>query len=339
MTVPPAEIWDLRFGAMGTRAHLLVEGEPELLAPACRQIERLERLWSRFLEDSEVSRLNRAGGATVPVEPETAELLARGAEGWRMTGGLFDPTLLNEVIAAGYDRDFEEIEATGGGPAPASPPRRPGGEGLPLSVDPQTGTASVDPAVGFDSGGIGKGLGADLVAERLRDGGATRALVSLGGDLRALGGPAGRPWRVSVDNPFDPKGRPAARLQVADRGLATSTSLARRWQQGGEERHHLIDPRTGRPAAARLASATAIAARGWQAEALAKAAFLSSPERALRLLAENDATGLVIDLDGRIRPAPGLEPFLLTPPRELAAARLRERALAQRGRLRLPGSA
>lgn len=101
-------IWNLRFRAMGTRAHLLVEGEPELLPPACRRIERLERLWSRFIADSEVSRLNGAGGAAVPVAPETAELLARAEEGWRMTEGQFDPTL-RELIAAGYDRDFDEV--------------------------------------------------------------------------------------------------------------------------------------------------------------------------------------------------------------------------------------
>ena len=328
--------WDLRFGAMGTRAHLLVEGEPELLAPAARQVERLEQLWSRFIDGSDVSLLNRAGGAAVPVEPETAELLARAVEGWRMTGGLFDPTLLNEVIAAGYDRDFDEVKAGGGGPVPARMPTRPGGEELPLRLDPGASTASVAAEVGFDSGGIGKGLGADLVAERLLAEGAKRALVNLGGDLRALGGSEGKPWKVSVDNPFDPKGPPAVRLQIADRGLATSTSLIRRWQQGGAERHHLIDPRSGRPAEARLASVTVIAAHGWQAEALAKGAFLSTPEAALELLAENGATGLLVDLDGRIHPAPGLDPFLLTPPQKLAAAKLKERAMAKRARIRIP---
>ena len=240
------------------------------------------------------------------------------------------------MIAAGYDRDFDEVKAGGGGPVPARMPTRPGGEELPLRLGPGASTASVAAEVGFDSGGIGKGLGADLVAERLLAEGAKRALVNLGGDLRALGGSEGTPWKVSVDNPFDPKGPPAVRPQIADRGLATSTSLIRRWQQGGAERHHLIDPRSGRPAEARLASVTVIAAHGWQAEALAKGAFLSTPEAALELLAENGATGLLVDLDGRIHSAPGLDPFLLTPPQTLAAAKLKERALAKRARIRIP---
>lgn len=328
--------WDLRFGAMGTRAHLLVEGPPELLPAACHEVERLDRLWSRFDPDSDVSRLNAAAGEPVAVEAETVELLARAAESWELTGGLFDPTLLNEVIAAGYDRDFDQVRDEGGGPAPVAAPARPGGGAYPVTLDAAAATAAVTPEVGFDSGGIGKGLGADIVAASLRAAGAERAMVNLGGDLRAVGPEGARRWRVGVDNPFDPKGAPALRLELGDRGLATSTSLVRRWRQGGEERHHLIDPRSGRPAEAALASATVIAESGWKAEALAKAAFLSSPERALELLVENDCTGLVVDLDGRIRPAPGLEPYLVTPPAKVTAASLKERALSKRARVRIP---
>jgi thiamine biosynthesis lipoprotein len=329
-------IWDLRFRAMGTRTHLLVDGPPELLPPACRQVERLDRLWSRFIDDSDVSRLNRAGDAGLRVEPETAELLARAHEGWRMTGGLFDPTLLNEVIAAGYDRDFDEIRAGGGGPAPATAPGRPAGGGYPVSLDAATSTAAITPGVGFDSGGIGKGLAADMVAEALVSEGAARAMVNLGGDLRAVGGPERKPWKVGVDNPFDPSGPSALQLELADGGLATTTSLVRRWRQGGEERHHLIDPRTGRPSESQLAAVTVIAERGWQAEVLAKAAFLSPPDGALELLAENGATGLLFDLAGRIRLAPGVEPHLTAPPRKVAAVSLKDRALE--ARVRIPPS-
>lgn len=328
-------IWDLRFRAMGTRAHLLVEGAPELLAPACHQVERLDRLWSRFVDDSDVSRLNRAGGSAVRVAPETGELLARAHEGWRMTGGLFDPTLLNEVVAAGYDRDFDEIRAGGGGPPPATAPARPAGGGYAVSLDTADRTASVAPGVGFDSGGIGKGLAADMVAESLLSEGAARAMVNLGGDLRAVGGPDRKPWKVGVDNPFDPSGPSALQLELSDRGLATTTSLVRRWRQGGEERHHLIDPRTGRPSESRLAAITVIAERGWQAEVLAKAAFLAPPSRALELLAENDATGLLFDLEGRIQPAPGVEPHLTDPPQKVAAISLKDRAL-DKARVRIP---
>jgi FAD:protein FMN transferase len=322
-------VWDLRFRAMGTRAHVLIEGAPELLPLACREIDRLERLWSRFISESDVSRLNRAAGVPVEVAPATIELIERAAEGWRITDGLFDPTLLNELVAAGYDRDFDDVRARGGGPAPASSPRRPAGGGFPVSVDAQSSTASVAPQVGLDSGGIGKGLGADLVVAALQREGATAAVVNLGGDLRAIGAPDDGPWKVGLDNPFNREGPSAVQLLLSDRSLATSTSLVRHWRQLGQERHHLIDPRTGRPSESDVASVSVIAEHGWQAEVLAKAALLVGAERAPELLAANAATGLIIDWQGRVHPAPGIGPFLSIPERQLGSITLREQAVSR----------
>jgi thiamine biosynthesis lipoprotein len=183
--------------------------------------------------------------------------------------------------------------------------------------------------VGFDSGGIGKGLGADLVAEALRREGATAAMVNLGGDLRAVGAPADGPWRVGLDNPFDRAAPSVAQLLLSDRALATSTSLVRRWRQHGEERHHLIDPRTGRPCESDVASVSVVAEHGWLAEVLAKAALLVGVERALPLLSAHAATGLVIDWQGRVHAAPGIQPYLSIPERELASITLRERTVSR----------
>ena len=322
-------VWDLRFRAMGTAAHVLIEGPPELLPLACREIDRLERLWSRFIADSEVSRLNRAAGAPIEVAPATLELIARATEGWRITDGLFDPTLLNELVAAGYDRDFDDIRANGGGPAPAAIPPRPAGAELPVSFDAENSTAWVAAGVGFDSGGIGKGLGADLVAEAIRREGASAAMVNLGGDLRAAGAPADGPWLIGLDNPFDRGAPSVAELVLRDRALATSTSLVRRWRQHGEERHHLIDPRTGQPCESDVASVSVIAEHGWLAEVLAKAALLAGVERALPLLAANAATGVVVDWQGRVHAAPGIQPYLSIPERQLASITLRERSVSR----------
>jgi thiamine biosynthesis lipoprotein len=322
-------VWDLRFRAMGTRAHVLIEGPPELLPLACREIDRLEQLWSRFIAESDISRLNRAAGAPVEVDPATIELITRAVEGWQITDGLFDPTLLNELVAAGYDRDFDEVRSAGGGPAPAAVPRRPRSGGLSVSVDASSSAASVAAEVGFDSGGIGKGLGADMVAAALRRQGATAAMVNLGGDLCADGAPVDGPWKVELDNPFDPTGPSAVQLVLKDRALATSTSLVRRWQQQGQERHHLIDPRTGSPCESDVASVSVIAEHGWLAEALAKAALLAGVDRARSLIADNAATGLVVDWQGQIHPAPGIQPYLSIPEGELASITLRDRAPAR----------
>lgn len=321
--------WDLRFPAMGTQAHVLIDGPAELLPIACERIDRLEQLWSRFIAESDVSRLNRGGESSTRVASETIELIQRALEGWEMTEGLFDPTLLNELVAAGYDRDFREVRARGAGPAPATPPRRSAGPVFPVSLDETASQASIAGGVGFDSGGIGKGLAADLVCDALLERGASAALVNLGGDLRSAGRSAERPWKVGLDNPFDPSGPEAIEVSLSDRALATTTSLVRRWRQDGEDRHHLIDPTTGQPCASDIASVTVIADRGWKAEALAKAAFISGGERAPELLAAHGATGLTVDWRGRIHLGPGMEPFLTLPASHVASISLKDRALAK----------
>lgn len=178
---------------------------------------------------------------------------------------------------------------------------------------PGSSTASVAAEVGFDSGGIGKGLGADLVAGSLRRAGATAVLVNLGGDLRAIGAPASGPWKVGLDNPFDISAPSPVQLVLTDRALATSTTLVRRWKQGGEQRHHLIDPRTGRPCESDVASVSVVADRGWRAEALAKAALLVGVDQALPLLAANGATGMIVDWQGRVHPGSGIQALPVDP--------------------------
>src|SRR5689334_16393053 len=92
---------ELRFRAMGTDVHLSALGDPGLLVDARARIEDLERRWSRFLVDSELSRLNRAAGRPVAVDDETFSLVALAVHAWRETGGRFDPTVLDAVCAEG----------------------------------------------------------------------------------------------------------------------------------------------------------------------------------------------------------------------------------------------
>ena len=115
--VAPAE---LRFGAMGDDVHVLVTGPAELLQVARDRVEELERRWSRFRPDSEISRLNALAGSPMAVSVETLGLVGRALEGARVTGGRYHPTVLGDVLRAGYDRTFEEVggaAAAGGGSA------------------------------------------------------------------------------------------------------------------------------------------------------------------------------------------------------------------------------
>ena len=217
--VAPAE---LRFRAMGSDVHVLVNGPAGLLQAARDRVEELERRWSRFRADSEISRLNALADSPMAVSPETLGLVGRALEGARVTGGRYDPTVLGDVLRAGYDRSFEEVGAAGaaGGGSPL-------GRGWARVVVDAAGSSVTLPAgVGLDPGGIGKGYAADLVVEELRAAGAAGVWVNLGGDPRAAGrAPGGGSWVVGIEHPLRPA--PAATVALDHGAVATSSRVRR----------------------------------------------------------------------------------------------------------------
>src|SRR5437879_11851295 len=98
-----------RFRAMGTDIEVIVVGDPELVDRAVTRIDDREHRWSRFLDDSEVSELKRRTGELIAVSPDTVLLVRRAIEAWRVSGGTVDPTVLGDVLRAGYDRPFDQL--------------------------------------------------------------------------------------------------------------------------------------------------------------------------------------------------------------------------------------
>lgn len=296
-----------RLHAMGTDVEVIVVGGADGDAIGAQaRVDELERRWSRFLPDSELSRLNAAGGGPVMVSRLTFELVRRAVDAWRETEGRFDPTVLAALEAVGYDRSFEDVpREIAAEPGPASP--APGC--ATIELDPLVRAVRLPRGVRLDLGGIGKGFAADLVANELRDDGAAGVCVNLGGDLRVTGeAPDGAPaWVVAVE---DPSGSERfGNLVLVEGGVATSTRLRRSWRRAGRELHHLVDPASGAPAARGLASVTVLAAEAWWAEVLAKAAFVAGPADGARLIRERDATGLLVHDDGRVDELDGLTAF------------------------------
>ncbi|HMG25742.1 MAG TPA: FAD:protein FMN transferase [Acidimicrobiia bacterium] len=280
---------------MGTDAHVLVHGrDAAMLADTARdELDELERRWSRFLPDSEVSRLNAAGGAPRVVSPETSALVSRAVEGWEITHGRFDPTVLGDVVRAGYDQSFERVPAV---TAPGISDRRRGCAGI--HVDEQVDVVRLPAGVGFDPGGIGKGYAADRVVGRLMSRGARGACVNVGGDIRVVGvAPDGSSWVVDVVDPFTDC--PVDAVAVGAGGVATTSRTKRRWMVDGRPAHHVIDPATGRPAARELASVTTIAAESWLAEVFAKGAFVAGMRDGLSFLEHHGVAGSFTDARGR----------------------------------------
>jgi len=297
---------------MGTGAHVIVVGGPAgLTEHARRRIDHLEGLWSRFLPESEVSRLNGCAGSFIELSAETLLLLERALEGWRLSGGAFDAMVLAAVVAAGYDRSFNELgadeEGSIGPMATAAAAASATMDGPPLVI--RARTACVREGVGFDAGGIGKGLAADLVVAELLELGASGACVNLGGDLRLAGdSPAGSGWTIGIEHSWSPT--PLALVGIREGAVATSTTLKRRWRAGAEWHHHLIDPRSGLPSDSDLNHVTVVAAEGWAAEVLAKAVLLNGSEFAFNIVGGTGAEALAVDETGHVMASDGFAAFL-----------------------------
>ncbi|MGD0716076.1 MAG: FAD:protein FMN transferase [Gaiellaceae bacterium] len=276
------------FRAMGTEIELLVEadGAAGALEAAEGEFHRLEALLSRFREDSELSRLNRDGALAAGPDLRRVVELALAAR--ERTGGRFDPTVHNALVAAGYDRTFEDIASESHVRCQAPD--------VALGDARVDGTRiELDPGVRLDLGGIGKGYAAERAAEILATAGP--CLVNAGGDIAVRGGR----WPVGVETAAEP-----LTLELSRGGLATSGRDRRRWRRNGRDLHHLIDPRTGEPAETDLLRVTVIAPDAVEAEIAATSLFLAGADRAAR---EADAAGVAAVLvtgDGRTIFAGGL---------------------------------
>ncbi len=301
---------DVTFHVMGNRARVVVTGPDadRLAVWAQRRLEGLEARWSRFLPDSEICALNRAGGVPTIVSADTFTLIHHAVEAWSATGGWFDPTMLGELVAEGYDRSHGFLPPPVGGPsALGSAPTAPSAVGSgrrwsrcgDIALEPGVNLVALPAGVAFDPGGIGKGLAADMVATELMVRGAEGAMVELGGDLRIIGEhPDGGPtWTVAIDDPAQ-RGRDLFRFGFADGGVATSSQLQRRWTTGQGDRHHLLDPTTGAPSASTVGTVVVATGAAWWAEVLAKAALLAGLDGGEQLLRDKQAAGTLFGLDG-----------------------------------------
>lgn len=297
---------EVRFRAMGTDAHLaVVGGDDEMLRRGEQLVRDLEGRWSRFVNTSELQALNRSAGSLVVVSSTTFELVAKAIAAWRRTGGRFDPTVGVALAAHGYDRTFSDVTAASAPVGCADPGAAPGPGDIELFAG--INAVSMPAGVALDAGGIGKGLAADLTAEMLLTSGAEGALVNLGGDLRVVGRPpAPEGWSITVPDPLQSETE-LLRLAIPEGAVATSSRLLRRWQTASGEAHHLIDPRTGRPAQTDVVAVTVVAAEAWWAEALAKALFLAGPAGLGEI---DDLHAVVVTADGAHHATPDLEATL-----------------------------
>lgn len=322
MAIPadPASWPALRFRAMGCAmsAHLAVP--PEAASAPLRQVTALfaglEQRLSRFDPASELAQLNRRAGEWAAVSPLLWEVVEAALDLTEETGGLFDPTLLAALEAAGYDRPFEQVAAAVR-------------DDRPMTTGPFTGHARaverrpgrevrLPPGVRLDLGGIAKGYAAQQAAAFLRQWGP--CLVDAGGDLAAGDAPPGWPgWPVGVAAPTTAESETSAQdqdlllLWLANAAAATSGIDYRHWRRGGQLQHHIIDPRSGLPAVTDLLTATVVDASAVRAEAWATAALVMGAAVAGQTWLRQGVAGALVQQDGRVRVTPTLHSAVAWP--------------------------
>lgn len=277
---PNPRLLELRFEVMSTRAGLWLESWHPLAKSALRHARHMlgmiERRLTRFRDTSELCRLNaRAGQGPVLVSPWLFGALNAALELARWSSGLIDPTVLPGLIQAGYGVGSAEgtIDYRG------------------VHLHPGSRRVELEPGVAIDLGGVAKGWAADRLATALSAYGP--ALVDVGGDIAARG-PRG--WALGVEDPMRPA-QDLAELELRDGGVATSSTLKRRWSNG----HHLIDPRTGKPAQSDLVAATVRASSAIQAEGAAKVALLLGESRGRSFLEQTGLPAILVKSDGTVR--------------------------------------
>jgi FAD:protein FMN transferase len=248
--------------ALGTSVVLLVD-DPDALARAraivARELRAIDRACSRFRPDSDLQRANAGAGRFVDVDPlliEAVEVALRAAV---LTDGDVDPTVGNALILAGYDRDWSLLERSKpgqGSAAVAAPPPAITARVTPgwraIELDRERSAIRVPTGVRLDLGATAKAWVADRAAAAVHDGTGAGTLIGLGGDIATAGAAPKEGWRIYVtDDHRHVPGEQGQTISIRCGGIATSSTIARRWCHEGRTQHHIIDPATGAPLAPR----------------------------------------------------------------------------------------
>lgn len=294
-----------RFGVFGTTAVLVVT-QPGTL-PAARsladaELAAIDKACSRFRPDSELSSLNTTTDQPQPVSELFAELIAEALRAAELTDGDVDPTCGSALAAAGYDRDFGELRADG---VTVTVTARPVPGWTSVRLDRERRTVRLARGVRLDLGSTAKAVAADRCAALIAAELGCGVLVSLGGDIAVAGTPPEGGWQVKVtDDHAAGQDAPGQVVTITAGGLATSSTTVRAWTAGGRPMHHIIDPRTGRPAVSCWRTVSVAAATCADANIASTAAIIRS-EAAPAWLTSAGLPSRLVRHDGTVEHTPG----------------------------------
>ena len=268
-------------------------------------IIQLEDSISVTRPDSDLAQLAQAGGEWTEVSEETFRLLSTAKELCRQTEGILDITAYPAVKAWGFTTG--EYRVPGDDELAELTERI---DWSAIELDPEQNAVRLPVGMSLDLGAVAKGWAGDVLAQLLAENGIESAVLSLGGNIQAVGKkPDGSLWRVGIQDPFSQQGAYLGTLEVEDKAVVTSGGYERYFEQDGKHYCHIIDPDSAAPAQSGLASVTIIGESGTVCDALSTALFIMGSEDAARFwrTSPHEFEYILILEDGSIHITQGLE--------------------------------
>jgi len=290
---------------MGTLVEITVRNQQnphKIIDQAFEEMTRLEKLMSRKIPASEISKINaQPSGAPVSVSSEVLEVIERGIYWGQRSGGMLDISIDPLQKLWRFDEKHKAVPAQEDLAAAVSRVNF-------LDIEIADRTVKLKKAgMSLNLGAIAKGYAVDRALSVLTQAGLKNALVNAGGDLAAIGGPKdGQPWKIGLQHPRKPEAV-IAELNLSGEAVATSGDYQKYFIRDGTRYHHILNPRTGWPAA-EMISATVIAKNTMDADALATAVFVLGVQKGLALIEKTpEVEALLVTSSGKFRLSSGLK--------------------------------
>ncbi len=269
---------------------------------AFAEIQLIEKLFSRFIPEGDVARINENAGNWVTVSIETIDLIEKGISYGEITQGTFDITIGGLLTLWGFgteqyrvptDQELAQVMETV--------------DYRNIEINRNSRQVRIPAGSMLDLGGIAKGYAVDRARDVLRENRIDNGLINAGGDIVTLGKrPDGNPWRVGVQNPMDTTSILAI-VPLSDSTVVTSGDYQRFFTENGLRFHHIIDPSTGFPAEG-VISVTIVAASATVADVFSTAVFILGVDDGQKLIETlDDIEAIIVDAQGQVWVSSGLE--------------------------------
>jgi thiamine biosynthesis lipoprotein len=283
------------FGHSVSNGTLSVSEAQKAIEEARNIFTRNEKIFSRFDDASELSKINKNIGKEIKVSDEMLAVLELCLKFNRISTGYFDPRVINNLERIGYDKDFRSNDFNSKKSTEIVLEKITNSLEQDLILNKEKKTVKIEKRI--DTTGIAKGWTVDRVAEYLKQSGCKNFIVDAGGDMFATGLDANNEnWKIGIEGLDDDK----VMLKLNDEGIATSGISRKRWQVGEKKFHHLINPKDPEKFSYDIKTVTVIDAKTVEADGRAKVLVIMGKEKGLQFADENNIKALFLDYRGNV---------------------------------------